>query len=77
MAWKPRLPVKTVETALEALLPLVPDVHIEPRELVTDEDVLAMMAEMEAQDPSIVRRGRLAVIRHRARLLMAARLSSR
>ncbi len=67
MAWKPAKKVKTVDQALADLS--LPAVDLEPSELETDEDVLKMAAEMERQDPSVVRRARLAVIKHRAKLL--------
>lgn len=59
MGWRPRPPpAKTVDQAVAALLPLLPKTSVMPRELVTDEDVLAMIAEMEKQDPTAALRMR-------------------
>lgn len=53
MAWKPRLPVKTVDQAMAAVLPMLPAVDIPPRSLETDEDVVALCDEMRRQDPRL------------------------
>ena len=69
MAWKPRPPpTKTVDQAVADLLPSLPTAALEPADLETDEDVMAMIREIERQDPSVIERARLAVIRHRARM---------
>lgn len=66
MGWKPRLPAKTVEQALAAVLPTVPATHVEPTTIDSDEDVLEMAAEVRRQDPVC---DRLALVRQRARIM--------
>ena len=69
MAWKPRPPpAKTVDQAVDALLPGLPTAVLEPADLETDEDVMDMVREVERQDPEVIKRSRLAVIRQRASL---------
>lgn len=69
MAWKPRLPAKSVEQALAAVLADVPTGDVPARPLETDEDVVQMADEMRKADPNIDRRDRLNIVRQRARIM--------